>query len=103
MHEITVCIVEVTMPKWFGLPKTYNGYDGRHGLREWSTTSTRLGAEDRWVPAKAVLTQRETQREQAIGVQVFLPLLAHARERHLISTVHPQSWLVCERYTWYSG
>ena len=41
--------------------------------------------------------------EQAIGDQVFSPLFAHAREHHLVSTVHPQSWLVCELYTWYSG
>ena len=41
MHEITVCIVEVAMLRWFGL-KTYNGW---HGLWEWSTTSTGLGTD----------------------------------------------------------
>ena len=27
LSEVTVCIVEVAMPRWFGLPKTYHGYD----------------------------------------------------------------------------
>ena len=40
VHEIDVCIVEGAMPRWLGQPKTYHGYDSRHGLREWSTTST---------------------------------------------------------------
>ena len=28
------------MSGWFGLPKTYHRYDSRHGLWEWSSTST---------------------------------------------------------------
>ena len=40
MHEITVCVVEGAMSRWFRLPKTYHRYDDRHGLREWSSTST---------------------------------------------------------------
>ena len=54
MHEITVCIVEVAMSRWFREPKTYHEYDGRHGLREWSTTSTGLGAEGRVGSCKGV-------------------------------------------------
>ena len=56
MHEITVCIVEVAMLRWFGL-KTYHGYNGWHGLREWewSTTSTGLGTDGKVVPVRAVL------------------------------------------------
>ena len=42
MHEITVCIVEVAMPRWFGVAQNVPWYDG---LREWSSTSTGLSTD----------------------------------------------------------
>ena len=55
MHEVTVCIVEVAMPRWFGKPEYRSiGKIVSMGFGN-GPTSTVLGTDARWVPARAVL------------------------------------------------
>ena len=49
MHEIAVCIVNVTESSRFGQSESYHGQDNRTRLREWTTTSARICTDGRVV------------------------------------------------------